>query len=183
MTYQDKYEQLRAEFIKKTDKYIKADKELSDVQGFFDSLLIDKLVQAKSEFEIACNNYNNFLVMVRKNNVKPMDILTVSNMNFIVKKIDFVKNKSMGNLHGVPVKENFKDFEKVEAFYKKNKLLIDGFINAAINKNNTGVGWVIEVQIGDLKDNPFYQLLKFEITEMDKDTVTLVLLDVLFKNP
>ncbi len=75
MTYQEKFELLRDEFVKTSDLYIKADKELSSINGFFDISLIENFTTAKRDFEIAGNNYHNFLVIAKNNNARPTDEL------------------------------------------------------------------------------------------------------------
>lgn len=73
MTYQQKFEELRNDFAEMSDKYIKADKALSEVRGFGDSDLLENFVQAKRDFENAGNNYHDFLVIAKKANAKPED--------------------------------------------------------------------------------------------------------------
>jgi hypothetical protein len=73
MTYQQKFEELRNEFAKASDKCSKADKELSEVNGFGDLRLIDNFADAKREFQTVGNNYHNFIDYAEKNNAKPED--------------------------------------------------------------------------------------------------------------
>lgn len=73
MTYQQKFDELRDEFAIKSDKYIRADKALSELSGFGEINLVDNFANAKMDFEIAGNNYHNFLVFAQKNNAKPED--------------------------------------------------------------------------------------------------------------
>jgi hypothetical protein len=73
MTYQEKFDELRNEFAKSSDKYIKADQSLSEVNGFGDSELIEKFAVAKKDFEIVGNDYHHFLDFAKKNNAKPED--------------------------------------------------------------------------------------------------------------
>ncbi len=74
MTYQEKYEQLHNEFAEKSGKYLNADRELSSVNGFFDGSLLNNFAIAKSEFEIAGNNYHLFLTFAKANNASSTDI-------------------------------------------------------------------------------------------------------------
>jgi hypothetical protein len=73
MTYQEKFEELRSKFAKASNKYMNADKALSEVSGFGDIGLMEDFANAKGEFEIAGNNYHEFLVFAKRNNAKPED--------------------------------------------------------------------------------------------------------------
>jgi len=73
MTYQQKFDALRNEFAEASDKYIKADKALSEVNGFGDTGLIENFANTKRDFEITGNNYHKFLVLAKNNNAKPED--------------------------------------------------------------------------------------------------------------
>lgn len=73
MTYQEKFVELREEFAKASDKYLKIDKEISEVNGFGDISLVSKFQRAQNEWEIAGNNYNNFLSYTTNNKINPND--------------------------------------------------------------------------------------------------------------
>ena len=71
MTYQQKFEKLRNTFAQKSDRYIRAEKELSSIMGWGDSAELNEFLNAKKEFAEAENNYHNFLSHVRTNNILP----------------------------------------------------------------------------------------------------------------
>ncbi len=73
MTYQQKFEELRKEFAEASDKYIKADKALSEANGFADTYLIDNFANTKKAFEITGNNYHQFILSANKNKVRSED--------------------------------------------------------------------------------------------------------------
>lgn len=73
MTYQEKFVELREEFAKASDKYLKIDKEISEVNGFGDISLVSRFQRAQKEWEIASNNYNSFLSYTTKNKINPND--------------------------------------------------------------------------------------------------------------
>lgn len=79
MTYQQKFDELRNAFGESSDKYIRADKALSEVIGFGDASLIENFANAKREFEITGNNYHNFLLFAKNNNAKPKDEFDIKN--------------------------------------------------------------------------------------------------------
>ena len=73
MTYQQKFDELRSDFAEASDKYLKVDKALSEINGFGDISLISDFSNAKRDFEITGNNYHNFLAIAQKNDAKPND--------------------------------------------------------------------------------------------------------------
>jgi len=73
MTYKQKLDQLREEFAIKSDKYLLADKELSEDKGFVGGNLVGKFAKAKRDFEIVGNEYSNFLAYAVKNKAKLQD--------------------------------------------------------------------------------------------------------------
>lgn len=71
MTYQEKFAELQTEFALKGDTYIRAEKELSSITGWGDSMELTAFLNAKKEFEEAGNAYHNFLTYVRDNKIDP----------------------------------------------------------------------------------------------------------------
>jgi len=74
MTYQQRFEELHNIFTKESNRYIRAEKELSSIMGWGDSTELNDFLNAKKEFEEAGNNYHNFLSYVRKNNISPDEV-------------------------------------------------------------------------------------------------------------
>lgn len=73
MTYKEHFEELRNAFAIASDKYLKNQEELGEVNGFFDGKLIEDAAKLKKEWEDAANEYHNFLAFVKKNNINPND--------------------------------------------------------------------------------------------------------------
>lgn len=74
MTNKQKFDQLRVKFAIESDKYLRADKELSEDKGFVDANLVEKFSKAKKAFEIAGNEYHNFLSYAVRRNAKLEDV-------------------------------------------------------------------------------------------------------------
>lgn len=73
MTYQEKYQELRKDFAEKADRFIKADKQLSSVQGWVDEDELFEFAQAKQEWQAAANTYHEFLIFAQRTGVNPDD--------------------------------------------------------------------------------------------------------------
>ena len=71
MTYQELYEKLQKEYSEASQVYLKMDTELSQINGFGAMDSLPKYAQAKSDWQVATNNYWNFLAMVKKNGIDP----------------------------------------------------------------------------------------------------------------
>lgn len=72
-TYQQQFEIYHLEFAEKSSAYIKAEKKIT-YSGFGDTALMDDFLFKRKEFEIAGNNYHNFLAYCKKVNAKPNDV-------------------------------------------------------------------------------------------------------------
>lgn len=77
MTYREKIKELHKAFVEASDKYIKAQDEFQDIQGFFEKRLMDDLEKAKREFEVTGNEMYNLLTHMRKQNIDPDSIFNV----------------------------------------------------------------------------------------------------------
>ena len=71
MTYQQKFEELRKEFTQKGNRYIKAEKDLSSILGWGDSVELAEFLNAKQEFEEADKKYHEFLLEIKNNKAFP----------------------------------------------------------------------------------------------------------------
>ena len=71
MTYWQKFEELRNDFAAKGDRYIVAEKKLSSILGWGDSIELTDMLEAKREFEDAAVRYHDFLSFVRENRISP----------------------------------------------------------------------------------------------------------------
>lgn len=71
MTWQEKFSQLQKTFIEKAEVYIPLEKEISSVQGFGDMDEMSQYYRAKKEWQIAGNNYNDFLSRLRGKVIDP----------------------------------------------------------------------------------------------------------------
>ncbi len=73
MTYQEYYNKLQEEFAKRSDKFIKAEKNLSEANGFADINLLSDFSEAKRRFDEAANKYHEFLNYVKEHGIDPND--------------------------------------------------------------------------------------------------------------
>lgn len=73
MTYQEYFEKVQKEFSEKAETYFKMETELSKINGFGDLLDLTNYYTAKSEWQIASNNYYGFLGLIKNLNIKPED--------------------------------------------------------------------------------------------------------------
>jgi len=73
MTYQEQYNKLREDFAEKSDKLIKAEKKLSETNGFAELGLLGDFSEAKKSFQEAANKYHEFLNYIKQNSIKPDD--------------------------------------------------------------------------------------------------------------
>lgn len=73
MTYKENFEELRNAFAVASDKYLKKQEELGEVNGFFDGKLIEDAYKLKKEWQDAANEFHSFLDYVKKNNINPND--------------------------------------------------------------------------------------------------------------
>ena len=69
MTYQEKGDELRKIFTQKSENFISAEKAISSFFGWGDSTELTEFINAKMEFEVAGNEYHDFLVFVKENNI------------------------------------------------------------------------------------------------------------------
>jgi hypothetical protein len=73
MTYQQKFEELRADFHRKGEVLINAEKGLSSILGWGDSTELNDFVNAKSDFDQSAKVYHDFIARVKEKNVNPDD--------------------------------------------------------------------------------------------------------------
>lgn len=73
MTFQEKFDELHKDFAKKSDEYIKADRSLSDINGFGDAQAPLDFINKKQEWQLAANNYHNFLTYFKNSGKGPSD--------------------------------------------------------------------------------------------------------------
>jgi hypothetical protein len=69
MTYKEKLEKLYDVFAMVSQKYLENQKELSEVNGFFDGKLIENGVKLEKEYKDAENELHNFEAFIRKNGI------------------------------------------------------------------------------------------------------------------
>lgn len=72
MTYKQKFEALQKDLAEKTEKYLLADKELWQIDGYVDHELND-YAMARMEFEAASDIYHNFVEAFKKSGKSPLD--------------------------------------------------------------------------------------------------------------
>ncbi|KAB1061957.1 hypothetical protein [Salibacter halophilus] len=75
MTYKKYFEQLRKDFERTTDAYMKAK------QNGIDKKTEEDFRYAKTEWENATNNCNTFLAFAKKYEINPEDEIKASNVN------------------------------------------------------------------------------------------------------
>lgn len=95
-------------------------------------------------------------------------------------KIDFVKNKSLGNVYDTSKPDNSKSFEDSSVLYRKNKKTIDDSINETMELNNFSNGGSISIPTLNCIDKGFINFLQFEVEKIEMDTCFLSLKKVIF---
>lgn len=73
MTYQEKYNELREQFLKKNEAFFKVDNKIAETSGFDDITLQSEYKKAYSEWQESAYTYNEFMGYVTKNGKKPGD--------------------------------------------------------------------------------------------------------------
>ena len=71
MTNQQKFEELRSIFARKTEKLVQAEKQLSSILGWGDSSELNEFLNAKLEFEQAGKKYHDFILQAKEKNFLP----------------------------------------------------------------------------------------------------------------
>lgn len=77
MTFKEKFKELHKEVEERWDKYSKADTEISQNFGFVDRKKLDDLKAFYRDWQIAANEYHNFLSLFGKSGKTPADEYTV----------------------------------------------------------------------------------------------------------
>ncbi len=95
-------------------------------------------------------------------------------------KINFVKNKSLGNIYNTSKPDNSKSFEDSIVLYRKNKKTIDDSINETMEFNNFSNGGSITIPTLNCIDKGFINSLQFEVENIEMDTCFLSLKKVNF---
>ena len=73
MTYQELFEKLQKKYAEKADIFMKMDKEISQVSGFGDIGDLANYNTAKTEWQLAHNDYWNFLSNTKGRDINPND--------------------------------------------------------------------------------------------------------------
>ncbi|OJW82084.1 MAG: hypothetical protein BGO69_15920 [Bacteroidetes bacterium 46-16] len=71
MTWQEKFTELQKAFIEKGNVYIPLEKEITSVKGFGDMDELSAYYKAKKEWQLAGNQYNDFLSRIHGKNIDP----------------------------------------------------------------------------------------------------------------
>lgn len=67
MDIKKEIEEAYKELIEKYSSYIKAETELANqLDGFFDKSYLDKMVEARAEWQLSSNKFYNLLVLINK---------------------------------------------------------------------------------------------------------------------
>ena len=74
MTYQQKFEELRKDFVEKGEKYVKAEKLLSSILGWGDSDELNLFLNSKKAFEEADKKLHDFLSDMKEKNIPPQEL-------------------------------------------------------------------------------------------------------------
>lgn len=93
-------------------------------------------------------------------------------------EIDFVTNKSLGNVYDKSVPDNNKVFEDAQILYKKNKGIIDGLIIDTLNFQKSIPGTFLKIPTLDCPDRGFISSLDLRLETKEVDACFLVLLKV-----
>jgi hypothetical protein len=73
MTYQQKFEELYKDFAEKSENHLKANNNLSKINGFGDKFEWDNFVKSKGDWQQAANRYHEFLANFNKIGLSPSD--------------------------------------------------------------------------------------------------------------
>jgi hypothetical protein len=95
-------------------------------------------------------------------------------------EIDFLKNKSLGNVYDTSKPDNKKSFEDALALYCKNKGNIDGWINESLERQDFSNGGSMSIPILYCIDMGFIKSLEFDVEKIENDTCFLSLKHVSF---
>ncbi len=95
-------------------------------------------------------------------------------------KIDFAKNKSLGNVYENDILNNFESFESAKKFYNKHKFNMDKSIIETMNMGIpvASAGSLVTVPTVVYQDRGFIKSLTFNVISRTEDEAVLTLSNV-----